>query len=48
MGNKVSKKELGEVRNLKPPHNEVQNVVAAVMTVLKKEKKWEASVKAMQ
>ena len=44
---KVTKKELTDLRNLKNPHNDVQSVIAAVMTVVKKDKKWDSAVKLM-
>ena len=44
---KVTKKELTDLRNLKNPHNDVQSVIAAVMTVVKKDKKWDSVVKLM-
>lgn len=45
---KLTKKDLGEVRNYREPHKDVVATLAAVMIVLKKDRKWETAVKQMQ
>jgi len=45
---KLTKKDLGEVRNYRDPHKDVVATLAAIMIILKKDRKWETAVKQMQ
>ena len=44
----LTKKDLGEVRNYRDPHKDVVATLAAVMIILKKDRKWDSAVKQMQ